>query len=489
MHRVSALRKGDASTRTAGGGMGHRSNAINVTVVRGTHVLTMGPLGDIERGAVSFDRASGAILRVGPVAEVMSAHPGAEVVGGENDIVIPGFVNAHDHLSEGLISGLGETMTLYEWVHRLITPVTRLMNREYAYAGALLKGAEMVLSGITCVNDMFVHANPGSMASLGSVDGLEEVGLRSVVCLGAFNRPEAIPEESIFEEHLALAARCSQSRLSVFRLGIDTLHGQTDSLLKASVDEARRNDWRTHSHLAETREEITEARIAYGTTTLGRARDFGALEVGGIYAHCIWLTEPDVSLLGSHPVAVAHNPVSNMILGSGVCPVPHLRQSGIPVGLGTDGAASNDSHDMLQVMKFAALMQKLHSLDSAALTARDVMAMATIEGARALCLDGKIGSLEPGKLADITHFSGASTRLAYVHDPYQQLVYCAAPGDVANVWVNGRRVVADHALVTVKQPEVVSRARGLARELFDRAGLQDVARRDRLTSARQTARP
>ena len=133
---------------------------------------------------------------------------------------------------------------------------------------------------------------------------------------------------------------------------------------------------------------------------------------------------------------------------------------------------------MLQVMKCAALLQKLHSLDPTALTARDVMAMATIEGARALCIDGQVGSLEAGKLADITHFSGDSPRLAYVHDPYQQLVYCASPGDVANVWINGRRIVADHALASLDQGEVVTRARKLGKELFLRAGLQDVLRRD-----------
>jgi cytosine/adenosine deaminase-related metal-dependent hydrolase len=246
------------------------------------------------------------------------------------------------------------------------------------------------------------------------------------------------------------------------------------------VEAARRNGWRVHTHLAEVREEITEARIAYGTNTLGRARDFGVLDLDTIYAHCVWLNEGDISLLAASTAAVAHNPVSNMILGSGVCPVPRLRMAGLPVGLGTDGAASNDSHDMLQVLKFAALIQKLNSLDPAVLTARDVLAMGTIEGARSLCLDDRIGSLEPGKLADIVHLRGDSTRLAYVHDPYQQLVYCASPADVANVWVNGRRVVADHAVVTVNEREVVAQARRLARDLFQRAGLADVLRRDRL---------
>ena len=130
-----------------------------------------------------------------------------------------------------------------------------------------------------------------------------------------------------------------------------------------------------------------------------------------------------------------------MILASGVCPVPRLRAAGIPVALGTDGAASNDSHDMLQVMKCAALIQKLHHLDPLALSARDVLTMATIEGARALRIDHRVGSLEIGKQADVVRFAGDGVRLAYVHDPYQQLVFCAGPDDVADVWVAGRQVL------------------------------------------------
>jgi 5-methylthioadenosine/S-adenosylhomocysteine deaminase len=447
-------------------------------VVRSAHVLTMGPLGDLTDGAVAFSPSDGTITAVGPASEVLAACPGAQVVRQAGAIVMPGLVNAHDHLSEGLISGLGETMTLYEWQRRLIGPVGPVMNREYARAGAMVKAAEMALSGVTCVNDMFVHANPGSMASLGSVDGLEEIGLRSVVCFGAHNLVVPIPDGLILDEHQALAERCADSALATFRMGIAALYAQTDSLLTASVTESRRQAWAVHTHLAEVKEEITDARISYGTNTLGRAHAFGLLDLDTIFAHCVWLTEPDVSLLASHPAAVAHNPLANMILGSGVCPVPRLRQAGVPVGLGTDGAASNDSHDMLQVLKCAALLQKLHHLDPSVLTARDVARMGTIEGARALRLDDKIGSLEPGKCADIIQLTGESPRLAYIHDPYQQLVYCAGPGDVANVWVNGRQVVRDHALVTVPERDVVAQARQLASALFRQAGLDDVARRD-----------
>jgi cytosine/adenosine deaminase-related metal-dependent hydrolase len=444
-----------------------------VTIVRGGHVLTMGGVGDLRDGAVALSAGSGTILAVGPSAEVADAFADAPVIGDERDVVMPGFINGHDHLSEALISGLGETMSLYEWIERLIMPVIPLLDTEKARVGTLLKGIEMLRSGITCVNDMFVHRNLGSHATLGVVDGLEQLGLRGVVSFGADDLPERLPIEQVMDEHEALADRVSNSKLVDFRLGISTIQTMSDELLDASVSAARRFGWRVHSHLAEVREELTQSRLEFGASTLERAQRSGLLDLDVVFAHCIWVLEPDIQMLSTSRSTVVHNPISNMILGSGVCPVPRIRAAGVPVGLGTDGSASNDSHDMLQVIKCAPLLQKLHHLDPGALTARDALTMATIEGARALGIDHLVGSLEAGKRADLIRFSGAGTRLAYVHDPYQQIAYCAGPGDVADVWVDGRHVVRRGVVQTVSESEVVHNARLLAAELFAAAGLAE----------------
>ena len=446
-----------------------------VTIVRGGHVLTMGPAGDIADGAVAFSEPDGIIRAVGEYASVHESFPGVVAIGDSRDIVVPGFINAHDHLSEGLISGIGETMSLYEWAERLIRPVGPHLTREMARAGTLLKGAEMIRSGITTVNDMFVHANPGSFASLGVADGLDEIGLGGVVCFGAHDVPDPLPLSALLEEHLALNERISQSGNLCFRLGVDTLHTQSDELFGESIGLAARNGWMVHTHLAEVREEITEARLAIGTNTLGKAAKAGLLDLDVIFAHCIWVNEPDIEVLTRHGASVAHNPVSNMILASGVCPVPRLRAAGIPVALGTDGAGSNDSHDMLQVMKCAALVQKLHHLDALSLTARDVLTMATIEGARALRLDHRVGSLEVGKQADVVRFAGDGVRLAYVHDPYQQLVFCAGTDDVADVWVAGQHVLASRKLITAGEADIVAEARRLSADLARLAGLGELS--------------
>jgi 5-methylthioadenosine/S-adenosylhomocysteine deaminase len=447
-----------------------------VDVVRGRHVLTMGPAGDLEGGAVAF--AGGEVLAAGPFEELAARFPDAEVTGDDHGVVLPGLVNGHTHLSEALLPGMGEDLTLFEWIDRIVGPAGRHLTREMARVGAMLKGAELLLSGATCVNDMFCHANLGSMASLGVVDGLGEIGLRGVVAFGAEDMDEADrhPVADFMAEHEALADRCAASDLVGFRLGVGTVLGQSDQLLAASARAASEHGWAVHTHLAEVREEVVEARRRWGRTTVERAADVGLLEVPVVAGHGIWVGEREIGLLAGAGVAVVHNPVANMILGSGVCPLAALRGAGIPVGVGTDGAASNDSQNMLEAVKTAALLQKVARLDPRAATADDVLAMATVEGARALGLDGLVGSLQPGRRADLVRLRGDRPGLANVHDPRQQVVYCTSPADVADVWVDGERRVADGRLVGHDLAALVEASRPLAADLATRAGLGGLSR-------------
>ena len=447
-----------------------------VNVVRGRHVLTMGPAGDLEGGAVAF--AGGEVLAAGPFEELAARFPDAEVTGDDHGVVLPGLVNGHTHLSEALLPGMGEDLTLFEWIDRIVGPAGRHLTWEMARVGAMLKGAELLLSGATCVNDMFCHANLGSMASLGAVDGLEEIGLRGVVAFGPEDIDEADrhPVADFMAEHEALADRCAASDLVGFRLGVGTVLGQSDQLLAASARAAREHGWAVHTHLAEVREEVVEARRRWGRTTVERAADVGLLEVPVVAGHGIWVGQREIALLAGAGVAVVHNPVANMILGSGVCPLAALRGAGIPVGVGTDGAASNDSQNMLEAVKTAALLQKVAHLDPRAATADDVLAMATVEGARALGLDGLVGSLQPGRRADLVRLRGDRPGLANVHDPRQQVVYCASPADVADVWVDGERRVADGRLIGHDLAALVEASRPLAADLVTRAGLGGLSR-------------
>lgn len=443
------------------------------TLIRGRYVLTSSNAGLLRDAAILVDGTT--IREVGAWEDLRARDPSATVAGDGSGIVLPGLVNAHGHFSEGLITGMGETLTLLEWIQRLIVPVAPHLTREMARVGTLLKGAEMVASGVTTVNDLFVCSpRPHDPVTPGVVDGLEHLGLRGEVAFGASDMSDPRPVDEIFAEHDALAAAAAGSRRCRFRLGIATVLAQSDALFAATVRRAHDGGLRVHTHFHEVREEVVAARQMYGVTTIGHAARAGLLDVEVLGAHCIWLTDHDIELLATHGVRVAHNPVANMILGSGVCPVRRLRAEGIAVGIGTDGPASNDAQDMLEAMKAAALLQKVTRLDPAAMTAPEVLRMATIDGARALGLDAATGSLEAGKDADIVLLDGRNPALAVIHDPYQAVLYCTTGREVSDVWVQGERILEAGRLTRVDIDEVIEEARGLAEALVRAAGLREV---------------
>lgn len=442
------------------------------TIVRGAWALTMASPGEALRDAAVAIAADGSIAAVGPAPELLAANPGAAVAGDGEGIVMPGLVNAHTHLSECLIAGMGETASLFEWFERVVNPVGRVITREEMRVGTELKSIEMLRSGITTVNDMTCHRHLGAAVAPGAVDGLAAMGMRGVVSFGAENAYEGAPGADTFmNEHLELADRVAGEPLIRFRLGIGTVLGITTELFERTVAAGREHGWSVHTHLAEVREEITEARLRFGHGTIEESDRVGLLKLPVIAGHCIWCTERDIGLLARHDVGVAHNPVANMILGSGVCPVPRLRREGIDVGIGTDGAASNDNQDMFGAIKCAALLQKLDALDPAAIDAPAVLEMATLGGARALRLDDEIGSLAAGKRADVVLLDGASPELATIHDPFQQVVYCATARCVSDVWVDGVRRVEAGEVVGADRGALAGEARAAAADLARRAGL------------------
>jgi 5-methylthioadenosine/S-adenosylhomocysteine deaminase len=220
---------------------------------------------------------------------------------------------------------------------------------------------------------------------------------------------------------------------------------------------------------------VTESRRRNGCTTVEQAGRHGLLDGQLLAAHCVWCTRRDLTLMRRKGVAVVHNPVANMILGSGVCPVPRLLDQGFVVALGTDGAASNDNQDMFGAIKSAALLHKVATLEPTAIRAREVLHMATLGGAQALGLDREIGSLEPGKRADVVLLDGNTPELATIHDPWQQVVYCATARCVSHVWVDGAPRVQEGELLGAGLPALAAEARTAAVELVRRAGLLESA--------------
>ena len=440
--------------------------------MRGAWALTMAPGGEpIRDGAVAIG-AGGAIADVGPFERLAAEHPEGEVFGDGNGVVMPGLVNAHTHLTECLIPGMAEDAVLFEWFERIVNPVGKVIDRDDVALGTRLKAVEMLRSGVTTVNDMSCHRNMGSLATLGAVDGLAAAGMRAVVSFGAEDRYDGAPGPEVFmAEHEALADRIAAEELVHYRCGIGTILGISDGLFDVTVAACREHGWAVHTHLSEVREELTAARIQWGASTIEQCDRKGLLESEVLAAHCIWCTERDIGLLASKDVAVAHNPVANMLLGNGVCPVPRLRREGITVSLGTDGAASNDNQDMFGVLKTTGLLHKVNTMDPTIINARQVLEMGTIEGARALGLDAELGSLETGKRADVVLLDGNTPELATIHDPFQQVVYCATARCVSDVWVDGDRRVAGGEVVDVNLPALAAEAREGGAELARRAGI------------------
>jgi 5-methylthioadenosine/S-adenosylhomocysteine deaminase len=442
------------------------------TLVRGAWVLAMAPDRELFRDGAVLIGPDGAIAEVGGAAELGAANPDAEVVGDQHGVVLPGLVNAHTHLTESLITGMAEDATLFEWFSRIINPAGSVITRDDMVIGTRLRAVEMLRSGITTVNEMSAYGNVGSLAALGAVDGLAEMGMRAQVSFGAAdNFPGGPGLDAVMAEHEALADRVNGEELIGFRTGIATILALTDELFTRTIDASVDNGWAVHTHAAEVREEITESRTRHGHGTIERAYEMGLFEVPVIAAHCVWCTPGDIGLLASKHATVAHNPVSNMLLGSGVMPLAQIRGAGIPVGLGTDGAASNDNQDMFAVLKIAGLLHKVSALDPAALTAPDVVRMATLEGARAMGLEDRVGSLEPGKRADVVLLDGNQPELAAIHDPFQAVVNCATARCVSDVWVDGKQRVSSGEVVDTDIGQIVAEARAAAIELAKRADL------------------
>jgi 5-methylthioadenosine/S-adenosylhomocysteine deaminase len=442
-------------------------------LIRGKYILTSAEPAVVRDGAVRV--VGDTILDVGSFADLSRAFPGCAVSGGPDDIVTPGFVNAHGHFSEALVTGIAEDFALGDWLRFLIDAVAPHLDRESAYIGTLLGGVQMLRTGITLTNDMFVCDPKRSPVTPGVVQALDELGLRGVVAYGASDRRPGAVADDVFAEHAALADAAAASELCRFRLGIATVAAQSPSMFERSVEFAAANADGVHIHLHESREEIEFVRASRNVGPIEYCARAGLFASPTIAAHCVWLDDTDVRLLASHGVGVAHNPVSNMILASGISPVPRLRGRGIDVGLGVDGPASNDRQDMLEAIKTAVLLQRVDRLDPLALSARDAFRMATIEGAAALRLDGTVGSLEPGKAADLVVFDGDSPALANIHDPFQAIVYCAGPLEVKDVWVAGRRRVADGELPDVDLPALLRESRRLARALARKADLKELS--------------
>ena len=423
-------------------------------LIDGGTVVVMDDGGTIlEGGAVLIegDRIAALIAAGGP------RPTGVRVIDATGHLVIPGLVNPHGHAAMSLLRGLADDLPLMTWLNDYIFPAeAALVAPDFVYWGTLLSSVEMLKGGTTTFADMYYFRDDMARATI-------DAGIRSVTgphVIG-FPTPDFPTPEASLADAAEFMERYRGHPTVVPAVAAHALYTTPLEAVEAAFRLAERYDAPFQIHAVEDPSEDVTARELTGMGVVEALESIGALRPGTVLAHSIYLSDEDIQRIAAGGAGIAHNPQSNMKLGvARAAPVAAALAAGIPVGIGTDGPASNNDLDMFDEMDAAAKLQKFMLGDPAALPAATVFRMATMGGARVLNLHDEIGSLEPGKRADIVLVDTRRPGLTPLYSIYSHLVYAARGSDVTTVIVNGRVVVEDGEILTVDEEEVMERARG-----------------------------
>ncbi|MBA3034463.1 MAG: TRZ/ATZ family hydrolase [Gammaproteobacteria bacterium] len=379
------------------------------------------------------------ILDLLPTAEAALRYVGKRHFRLTGHVLLPGLINLHTHAAMSLLRGYADDMPLMRWLQERIWPAeSRNISADFVHDGTRLACWEMLRGGITCFNDMYFFPQAAADAALSA-------GMRAALGITVFEFPSAYGSgaDDYLRTGLAIRETLLDEPLISFCLAPHAPYTVADNSFEHVALLADQLDLPVHIHLHETRNEIEESLKEHGVRPLERLRRLGLLGPGLIAVHAVHLDADEIDLLATHGCHVAHCPTSNMKLASGIAPVNALLKQGVGVGLGSDGAASNNRLDIFQEMRHAALLAKVANQDASSLPAHQALRMATIDGARALGLDEKIGSLKIGKAADLVAVRLDSWDLQPCYCPASHLVYAAGREQVSHVWVAGTLRIED----------------------------------------------
>jgi 5-methylthioadenosine/S-adenosylhomocysteine deaminase len=423
-------------------------------VVSGGTVVTVDPANRvIANGAVAIDGTD--IVAVDTAESIARQFRGRETIDTAGQIVLPGLINTHTHAAMVLFRGLADDLALSEWLNKYIFPAeAKAVSPEFVRQGTLLATLEMIQSGTTTFTDMYYFEEEVAAAT-------KAAGLRGVLGQTVIQFPVAdakTPADALVRAEAFIKTFKDDPLVTpaVAPHAMYTLDGPT---LKAARDLSKRYNVPTLIHLAETRDEIQAAQERFKSSPVAYLDSLGFLGPGVLGAHGVWVSDPDIALLKARGVGISHNPESNMKLASGAAPVPAYVRAEVNIGLGTDGAASNNDLDMFEAMRVAALLHKHVNVDPRALSARTALEMATIRGARALGMDKRIGSIEPRKHADLITVSTSGARQTPMYDAVSHLVYVMRGDDVQNTIVNGRVIMRDRKVLTLDEKAILADGR------------------------------
>ena len=389
------------------------------------------------------------------------ANAADEVIDAQGMVAMPGLINCHNHASMSILRGFSEDLRLMEWLSQKMWPAEARMNENDIYLGTLLAAVEMIKSGTTTFNDMYIFADSVARA-------VNESGMRAVLTRGLIDLPDS-DKENRFIEARELVEKWhgkGDGRITAM-IGPHGPHTCPPDYMKRATELATELNVPIHIHLAETTEEVEIIREKYNMTPTEYLKEVGLLEHHLVLAHSVHVSESDIELLRGMKGGISHNPVSNLKLGCGIAPIKEYLSAGITVGLGTDGPGSCTTLDMFEEIKSAAWLQKVKFFDPTALNASQVLGMATREGAKVLALNETVGTLEVGKKADVILVNCNAAHLAPHTDVVSLLAYSANGADVHTTIVNGKVLMKDRKLTTVDEQALIKEVNIRAAQIVD----------------------
>lgn len=422
----------------------------------------------IENGGVAI--RGGRIVAIGSAAEIDHKYGAREVINATGKVVIPGLINGHTHVPMTLFRGLADDLDLQEWLTKYIFPAeAKNVTEDFVRVGARLGLAEMIRSGTTTYCDMYYFEDA-------IADETAKAGMRGVLGETVIDFPVA--DNKTNAEAMAYVERFVKkwqgNALVVPAIAPHAPYTVSEDHLKAIRAFSDRTGAPIVTHISETRREVDDSIKAKGASPIDYLNRIGFLNDRVIAAHVVWPSEEELVLLKKLGVGIVHNPQSNMKLASGVAPVPEMLKADLPVGLGTDGAASNNDLNLWEEMDTAAKLHKLISRDPKVVTAAESFEMATIRGARALHMEKEIGSIEKGKRADLVIVDLDDLNQTPYYNIYSDLVYAAKAGDVRTVIIEGRVVMRDRRLLTLNEETIKVDARRYRERIIRSLGAKTV---------------
>ncbi len=422
-------------------------------IIKGKYVLPMdADLSIIENGMVVVKENEIAV--VGKERELRSEYEAQGMIDTGNSIIMPGLINTHTHAAMTYFRGLADDLPLDEWLEKHIWPAeAKYVNPDFVRKASELACLEMIKTGTTCFNDMYFFQET-------TADIAGKAGMRAVIGEGILNFPSPsckTPNEAI-NKTLGFINTYKDNELVKVAFAPHSVYAFNKDVLLKIKELAQKNNMLIHIHASETKKEVEDAKKKYGKSPVAYLDELGFLGENVIAAHSVWLDEDDLNIIKDRHVKVSHCPISNMKLASGIAPISEMLERNIVVGLGTDGVASNNTLDLFSDMRTCALLHKVNKLEPTVMSAREVVRMATIDGAKSLGLDSKIGSLEVGKRADLVTINLDKPHLTPIYNPYSHLVYCVSGEDVNDVIINGKVIMRDREMRTIDEERVLREA-------------------------------